>query len=426
MSALFLVISLLILMALCIRGVPIFIATFISGVVLVSTAGLNPVTAMLKTYSPGLGGYFGDFFFIFVFGALFGKLTDISGAADSIANFIVTKLGEKAVVPALMVACAVLCFGGVSVFVALFTVYSMMISMFRKANITRKMIPLVYFGGAGTFAMILPGSPQIQNLIPMKSLGTSTTAGLVPGIIAAAFEAVLVFGYVMWCARNYRSKGIGFEERDSENASARHSDQKLPNPLVAILPMIVLLVSLNVLKLEPALALFVGIVSALLFYSPFIDWKTLVKKLGAGTLEGTGSLFNTSAVVGFGYLIKSVPIFGTLIKTITSTGVNPLVASGAGVAGLVFISGSGSGALSILMPILAKIYIPMGVNAAALHRVATTACFCTPMFNGLVVTVLSVCGLTHKDVTIPLGVVSTLIPMITLSLLLGLYMTHLF
>jgi H+/gluconate symporter-like permease len=325
-----------------------------------------------------------------------------------------------------MVACAVLCYGGVSVFVALFTVYSMMLSMFRKANITRKMIPLVYFGGAGTFAMILPGSPQIQNLIPMKSLGTPATAGLIPGLIAAAFEAVLIFGYVMWCARYYRSKGLGFEERESEKATARRVDQKLPHPVLAILPMVALLLSLNVLKLESALALFIGIISALVFYSPFLDWKALMKNLGAGTMEGTGSLFNTAAVVGFGYLITSMPIFSVLIKTITSTHVNPLVASGAGVAGLVFISGSGSGALSILMPILAKIYLPLGVNAGALHRVATTACFCTPMFNGLVATVLSVCGLTHKDVTIPLGIVNTLIPMITLAFLLGLYMTHLF
>ncbi|MTJ83208.1 MAG: GntP family permease [Telmatospirillum sp.] len=425
MSVFFLLLSLAILLVTCMRGLPIFIAAFVSGLVLVVTAGLNPVDLMLKTYGPGLGKYFGDFFFIFVFGAIFGKLTDISGAADSIATIIIKKLGERFIIPSLIVACAVLTFGGVSVFVALFTVYSMMISLFRKANLPRRLIPAVYFGGAGSFVMILPGSPQIQNLIPMKFLGTTAMAGLVPGLIVGAIEAVLIFTYLQWEVKRCRARGEGFTERENETVpQGRAAERKLPHPLVAILPMVVLLVSLNVFKLESALALFVGIVSAMVLYSPFIDWARISKHLGAGTMEGTTSLFNTAAIVGFGYLVQTAPAFQAAISALTTTGLNPLLASATAIGSLVFISGSGSGALSIVMPILTNIYMPIhAVDPDALHRVATMACMgTTPPFNGLVVTVLAVCGFSHKEAYGPIGVVTLAIPFLCLVLMVSLYM----
>lgn len=101
-------------------------------------------------------------------------------------------------------------------FVALFTVYSMMVSLFRKANLPRRLIPAVYFAGAGTFVMIMPGSPQIQNLIPMKFLGTSATAGLVPGMLTALFQVTLVIIYLTWLFKRVKAKGEGWVEDEKQ------------------------------------------------------------------------------------------------------------------------------------------------------------------------------------------------------------------
>lgn len=423
MGILFLLISLAVLMILCMRGMPIFLATFIAGLVLVVTAGMDPIGLMVQTYATGIGKYFGSFFFIFVFGALFGKLTDISGAADSIATFIIGKFGEKYVIPAVFTAGVVLTYGGVSVFVALFTMYAMMVSLFRKANLPRRLIPVVYFSGAGSFSIIAPGSPQIQNLIPMKYLGTTATAGLVPGLLAVAFEAVLIIVYLYWVFKTSRASGEGWVERQSDRAAVKDGERRIPHVLIAILPMVILLIALNGFKLPSEFALFIGIAAALILYAGYIDWKLVWKNLGTGTMEGTTSLFNTAATVGFGYLIQAVPAFKVAISALTTTGLNPLVGAAVAVAALVFISGSGSGAQSILVPILAGIYLPMGVDPEALHRVISVAGQATtPPFNGLIVTVLSVCGLTHKEAYGPIFIACLIIPLCTLMFLLGLYM----
>ncbi len=425
-----LVLGLILLMVLCMKGVHIFISVFVTSIFLAVTAwmtspeALNPIDAMLKIYAPGLGGYFGGFFFIFILGAIFGKLTAVSGAADSIASFIVGKFGEKAVVPSLVAACAILAYGGVSVFVALFTVYSMMVSMFKKANLPRRLIPAVYFAGAGTFVMILPGSPQIQNLIPMKFLGTSATAGLVPGVLTGIFQATLVILYLTWLFKKVKTTGEGWTEPEGapQVVAASAVERKLPHVIVALLPMVVLLVVLNVLKLDPSLALFVAIVAALVIYATHLNWREITKNIAAGAVEGTNSLFNTAVIVGFGALVMKLPAFQESFQAIVNSGLSPLAVTAIAVGALVAISGSGSGALSVAMPMIASMYPAAVVDQGALHRVATMACMSTtPPFNGLIVTVLSVCGMNHKQAYGPVGILTLAIPLIAMVFMLVLY-----
>ncbi|MCL2893974.1 GntP family permease [Brenneria sp. MC1SB4.1] len=411
------------------KGVNIFISVFVASVFLAVSAWLtspdflNPLDAILKIYTSGLGGYFGNFFFIFVLGAIFGKLTAISGAADSIASFIINKFGEKAVVPSLMAACAILAYGGVSVFVALFTVYSMMVSLFRKANLPRRLIPAVYFAGAGTFVMILPGSPQIQNLIPMKFLGTSATAGLVPGLITGIFQAVLVIVYLTWVFRKVKASGEGWAEREGDPLpGAAGEEKRMPHVIMALLPMLILLFVLNIVKWDPAVALFCAIIAALIIYLPFFNWQEIIKHLAAGTMEGVTSLFNTAVIVGFGALVMALPAFQQSFQMIAGSGLSPLVVTAIAVGALVFISGSGSGALSIAMPMIAAMYPAAVVDQGALHRVATMACMSTtPPFNGLIITVFSVCGVNHKQSYGTVGILTLAIPLIAMCFMLILY-----
>ena len=306
MEILFVILSLVLLIFLCFKGVPIFFSAMISGIFLLLTAGMNPVEQMTTTYVNGLAGYFGKFFFIFVLGSLFGKLTDISGAADAIAKTIIDKLGDKFIIPSIVIAGAVLTYGGVSVFVCMFTLYPLMVSLFKRGDISRTLIPAVYFAGAGTFTGMMPGSPQIQNLMPGQILGTPATAAMLPGMLAAAFEAVLVFVFIIWYTNRSKKKGMHFEMTEKDRAMLElKASKELPGFFIALLPMLILLVALNVLKLSAELALFVGFISGLICYSKFIPWKDIWKHLSDGTKDGTGSLFNTSAVVGFGSLVQA-------------------------------------------------------------------------------------------------------------------------
>lgn len=424
MQIVLVLISLALLIFLCFKGVPIFFSAMISGIFLLLTAGMNPIEQLTTTYVNGLAGYFGKFFFIFVLGSLFGKLTDISGAADAIAKAIIDKLGDKFIIPSIIVAGAVLTYGGVSVFVCMFTLYPLMVSLFKKGDITRTLIPAVYFAGAGTFSCMMPGSPQIQNLMPGQILGTPPTAAMVPGLIAAVFEAVLVFGFIMWYAKRCKAKGMHFEMTAKDEAMLElKKNKELPGFVIALLPMAVLLVALNVFKLSAEVALFGGFIAGLICYAKQIPWKEIWKHLGDGTKDGTGSLFNTSAVVGFGSLVQATPAFATLIGAMTGIGGSPLIASALAVTSLAGVCGSGSGGLGIALPIIKDYFVPMGINLEALHRVSALASLGLDSLphNGLVVSVLNVSENDHKSSYFPVFVSTCVIPLVTLVFMIVLF-----
>ncbi len=417
-------VSLGLLIFLCFKGVPIFFAAMISGIFLLLTAGMNPVEQLTTTYVNGLSSYFGQFFFIFVLGSLFGKLTDISGAADAVAKAIIDKLGDKFIIPSLLIAGAVLTYGGVSVFVCMFTLYPLMVSLFKRGDISRTLIPAVYFAGAGTFTGMMPGSPQIQNLMPGQILGTPATAALVPGLISTVFEAILVFGFIIWYVDRSKKKGMHFEMTATDKAMLDlKKDKELPSVIVALIPMILLLVLLNVFKFTAEVALFGGFIAGLVFYYKQIPWKDIWKHLGDGTKDGTGSLFNTSAVVGFGSLVQNTPAFETLIGAVTSIGGSPLIASGIAVTVLAGVCGSGSGGLGIALPIIKDYFVPMGVNVEALHRVCALASLGLDSLphNGLVVSVLNVTENDHKHSYFPIFITTCVIPLVTLAFMIAVF-----
>lgn len=250
MGVIFILMSLLLLVYLCFKQVPIFIASFIAGIFLLIMSKMNPVVFMTDNYIQGLAGYFGKFFFIFILGSIFGKLTEISGAADSIAKGVIEKVGSKFVIPSIILAGAVLTYGGVSVFVAMFALYPMMVSMFEKADIPRNFIPATYFAGAGTFTGMMPGSPQIQNIIPGSYLGTAPTAALVPGLMTAGFEAILVFAYMTWAVKMAQSKGYGFISNGRDNELIEmNKGKELPSFILSIVPLLVILITLNIFNI---------------------------------------------------------------------------------------------------------------------------------------------------------------------------------
>lgn len=419
MSMLLLILSMLLLMFLCYKGVPPFYSAFMAGLFLLITAGLPPVNSMITTYTQGLSGNFGNFFFVFAFGAIFGKLSEVSGAAESIAQVIGEKLGEKHVVLAILIALAIMSYGGISFFVAFFAVYPMMVSLFRKINLSRSLMPGIYFAGTGSFTIVLPGSPQLHNLIPIPFLGTNPMSGAIPGFIAGFVYMALVLIYVFWAVRNSRKKGQTFEmTKADEELLAKQEGKKRPNALLAIMPMAVLLILLNGLKLRPEVALLGGVLAGLIFYFKFIDWKNVWKTLEAGLLDGVKALFVVSSMVGFGALAQLTPAFQTILDKLTHIGGNPLIASAMTVALICGIIGGGTGGLGVAMPIITKYFVPMGVNLSALHRVCVFAGVSLGQLphNAIVNMVIGLCGSTPKKAYIHQFVIAVLLPSICAAL----------
>src|SRR3990167_9113073 len=440
---LFVGLALLIFMAL--RGVNIFIAALLCALVVALSNGLLLSQALLEYFPFGpLGAFtFADkFFVLFLCGAIFGKAMAASQAASSIAQAITSSLGTQRTLWIAMLVCAVLTYGGGVVFVVIFTMYPLGISMMREANLPKRLFCAATALGAGTFTMTaLPGSPSIHNVIAASALGTDLFAGAWIGLFASALMIVLGMAYVQREWRLARERGEGFEA----NAQDLRMEQLAGTPGsgprwgVALVPILVvlgiillprlLLLSGVVVAGEGSLGAFVGFsqqqpilwpslalviatgVAIALF--PGLRRNTM-NVLGQGADDAIMPLLNTAAVIGFGGVVTQTAGFAQFSQWILAVDLPPLLSIFASVSVVSGIVGSSSGGLQIFMQTLAPKYLEMGVEPEVLHRIANIAAGGLDSLPhcGAVIAMLMIMGLTHKQAYKDIFVVTVLIPVV--------------
>lgn len=395
--ALFMGVVLIVVLAL--KGVPIFFSAIITSIFILVTAGMDIVGGLTDIYSGAFAGFIKNNLFIFVFGSIFGKILDLSGAANSIADFAVGKLGEKAIIPSIIIAGGIMGYGGISVFVGLFALYPLIFAMFKKADISRTLVPGIYCAAAGSFTVWMPGSPAIQNLIPAEAFGTSTFAAAIPGFIAAVIQIVLEILVCQWFVKYTKKKGMGWESDGDALLSNDVIEKKYPPIYIALLPMIILICILGFAKINSALGLAIGIFSSMIIYAKYLPFNdTFWGHLQTGFMGGITALVATASVVGFGGIIQQTPAFNDLIGNVVGSKSNPLMTSVAMTSILAGISGSGTGGLAMSIPIIKEYFLPMGINTEALVRALalSTMIFTLPS-NSVVNTAITAAKSTHKD-----------------------------
>src|SRR6478609_840952 len=216
--------GLLLLIVLTMRGMNLFIAGPLSALVVALTSGMPLFPQLVKegeanfvgNYMSGFTGFIASWYLMFLLGAVFGKVMEDSGAADSVSRWIVSKLGMKRAVLAIVLACAVLTYGGVSLFVVAFSVYPMALSLFKQADLPRRFIPAALAFGSVTFTMTSAGSPEIQNWIPIEFLGTSPYAGWRVSVIVAVVMAALGYWWLQRMIARAVAQGECFVARPDD------------------------------------------------------------------------------------------------------------------------------------------------------------------------------------------------------------------
>lgn len=401
----------------------IFVAVF-SGMPLFPQLAAEGQANLVGNYMSGFSGFVTSWYLMFLLGAIFGKVMEDSGAADSVSKFVVDKLGMKYAVLAIVAACAILTYGGVSLFVVAFSVYPMALSLFKQANLPRRFIPAALAFGSVTFTMTSAGSPEIQNWIPIEFLKTSPYAGWEVSLIVAVF--MMIFGY-WWLKRMITSavqRGETFVSRDSDPVTEA---KKLPNPIMGIVPLLVVLVISFIfhdsLKQSALIiALLGGVIATYLLNRNY--FKNFWDAVSEGTLGALIAIGNTAAVVGFGGVAKAVPAFTTAVDFMTSIPGSPLIGGAIAVSVIAGMTGSASGGQAIALPLLAPHYMDMGVNPEALHRVVaiSSGALDSLPHNGYVVTtVRAICGESHQDAYWGVGAVTVIVPVIGVALAIVLF-----
>jgi H+/gluconate symporter-like permease len=376
-------------------------------------------------------GFVKSYFPVFMLGAVFGKVIELSGFSKSIVSAVIGLLGRERAVLSIVVVCAILTYGGVSLFVVVFAVYPFAAEMFRQSGIPKRLIPCTIALGAFSFTMdALPGTPQIQNIIPTTFFQTTTWAAPWMGLIGSVFVLVLGLAYIENRRRAAQANGEGYGT-NLLNEPEPFEAEKLPNPWIALAPLVTVgvanLVLTQVVKRgygathEIALggkpivtqiasvaaiwavegALLLGILVVFAF-----AWRPVTRRFADGSKAAVaGALLaamNTASEYGFGGVIALLPGF-TVIADALRAIPNPLINEAITVTVLAGITGSASGGMSIALAAMADTFIAAAEAAKipmeVLHRIASMASggMDTLPHNGAVITLLAVTGLTHRQ-----------------------------
>ncbi|MYL53617.1 GntP family permease [Pontibacillus yanchengensis] len=418
------IIGLVLLMLLAYLGWSIiWIAPLVSGIVAL-LSGMNILESYTGTYMEGFVGFAKDYFPIFLFGAIFGKLMEDTGAAQSVAYKITSLIGKERAILGMLLSAAILTYGGVSLFVVVFAVYPLAVAMFRQANVSRKLIPSTFVLGAFTFTMTaLPGTPQIQNIIPINTFDTNTMAAPILGVVAGLIMAVGGYFYLKFRQKQLDEKEDTFTEPQGDNKVNEINEDELPNWILSVIPLIAVVVTLNVFEdLSILVALLIGIILVMVFN--FKDYKEFISAINGGASGSVMATVNTSAAVGFGALVTASPGFETVKELIFDIPLSPYFSEAFAVQLLAMITGSASGGMGIALEALGEQYyniaVDQGLSLEAFHRITSVASGASILpHNGALLTLFTVTGLTHKDSYKDVFVVGLFIPMIaTIAIIL--------
>ncbi|MGP5174476.1 GntP family permease [Psychrobacter immobilis] len=449
------VITLLLLMFFAYRGYSVLILAPIMATLAVLLSGdfLSTIPAYTDVFMGALSGFLLKFFPIFLLGALFGRLMADSGAATAIAKTVVEKLGASKAILAVILVCAILTYGGVSLFVVAFAIYPIAKDLFKAADIPKRLIPAAIALGSFTFTMTaLPGTPAIQNAIPIPYYNTNVFAAPILGIIGGTIMFICGWLWLQSRARKANAAGEGYGQHDEEDVGGVGAAKKETEVLnthhtsftIAMIPL-VLVIGLNALltyavfpsvdfsglqaqfpdlNIAGSLGLWSIIISLVVACAVLIllrigHWNNLQKTINRGTYDSMLPIFNTASEVGYGAVIASLAGFLIIRDSILNlTPDNPLISEAVAMTTLAGITGSSSGGLSIALSTLGEDYLRMavaaGIDPELMHRVAVMAAggLDTLPHSGAVITLLAICGLTHKQSYLNVAMVTMVIPLI--------------
>ncbi len=484
MGFLGILVGLSLLMLFAFRGWTILLLAPGAALIAAAFAGEPLLAHWTQTFMIAASGFVAQFFPIFLLGALFGKLMDDSGAVKSIAEFMTDHLGPRRAALAVVLAGALVTYGGVSLFVAFFVLAPMGLALFKAGDVPRRLLPAAMALGTSTFTMsALPGTPAIQNAIPMPFFGTTPFAAPGLGVIAA----MVMFGFGMWWLQlsQLRAKraGEGFGATDpgdpvtvgdlAENltvrelaTTAREFDPaeiergsrtaRIPPIGIAILPLVVVIIT-NLVMTQFVLPGFdaaflaqqkwggtslsavggiwsvsVALLLAILVLVGF-NYKRLPalrESVDAGANAAVLPVLSVASLVGFGAVVAAMPAFAAVRDWLLGTGGGPLVSLAVATNILAALTGSASGGMTIALDALGPAFMQIahdtGLSPSLMHRVAviSSGTLDSLPHNGAVVTMLAVCGTTHRESYLDIvmvAVVGAIIALVTVILLGSLF-----
>jgi len=460
------VLSLFLLILMAYMGYSVILFAPVFALFAAGLQGLPVMPSYTELFMTKAAIYVKLFFPVFLLGAVFGKIMEDTLLAKGISHAVIGRLGSGHSILAVVMSCAILTYGGVSLFVVVFAVYPFAATLFKQADIPKRLIPGTIALGSFTFTMdAFPGTPQIQNIIPTNFYGTTAYAAPIAGLFGGTLILLAGLAWLNWRMKRAKARGEGYGEH-CINEPLPDGKSEYPRWYLCVLPLAAILAvnfglsryfawdpslleALSGLKLpllapgvknvisiwSLIIALIFGIVLAILIgYRNLPKGGGLQRALNAGAVGSLLAIMNTASEVGYGNVIAALPGFSQISSFLMGIklGGTPLVSEAVSITTLSGITGSASGGLSIALDLMARDWMAwadsIGMSAEILHRVAAMAsggCDSLP-HNGAVITILAVCGLTHRKSYPDIGMItliktSMVFAVILLYALTGIY-----
>ncbi len=402
LSTIGIIASLAFIIVLALRGWHIIVIAPLAAVLVALFSDMNVLDTLTGPYMKGFINYAGKFYLIFLMGSVFGKFMEDSGAARSIAHSILNIIGRAKplrVLLAISIICMVLTYGGVSLFVVIFTVIPIARPLWKEANLPWHLFVLAFVFGAASLTMtMIPGSPQIQNIMPTRYMNTTAMAAPVLGILGALVVFTLNVFYMKYCLKKVAEKGEVYVPPTGVGVIGEGPEvADLPNVWLSLVPMAAVIALLNVpgIKVDIIYSLGGGaVVAAILFWKRYAN---IVETLSKGAVNTVVPIVNTCADVGYGMAVAATAGFKVVSAWLLTLPMHPIISLSLATNIMAGITGSASGGMGIILETLAPKYLALGLSPELVHRIVamSSGCFDAMPHNGVVITILAVCGLTH-------------------------------
>lgn len=426
-SVIGMILGVALLIYLTFKGINGFVASVIGALVVILTSGLPFWETLVGTYATSLGSTFGTYLFLFTIGSAYSELMKKSGAAESIANFLFSFLGAKATVAGTLIITFLLAYGGINAFIIIFAVYPVAVPMFRKANISKVLMPAIFLYGAVVLNVVTPGAPSMLCITLSEKLNVTTFAAPIMAMVVL----ILAFGfgifYFTWASNSLRKRGIVFvaSASDAELIAGSTSGKDLPPIHLAILPYLVIIVLKLVLASSMSAsdgictAMGAGIIVLVVTNYKYLKGH-IVEDFVNGWLSSVNPLLLTSALMGFAAVVKVCPGFEYFMNfaMMMADKMDPYIS--AVIVTNVFsgITGASLSGTQIFCSTMADQFMSLGtVNAEALYKVVGMASMGMDTLPHCPTFVMEaqVCGVTTKE-SYPHVLVMTVITPIVLAL----------
>lgn len=409
-------ISLLLLMFFAYRGFSLIFIAPIFAVLAAITSDYTSMPVYSELYMTKAAEYIKSYYPVFLLGAVFAKIMEEGGLAASVAAKIVSVLGKERAILAVLLGCGVLTYGGLSVFVVAFVMYPFAAILFKQADIPKRLLPAILWMGIFTYSMVsLPGTPQIQNIIPAAVFGTTTWAGIGQGLLASILFFIIAYVWISYRSKSLKAKGEGYGKHtlnEPENNNDELPDWRLSsipllmviiinlyvsnpfnwswafhwdqNSLLAFAPLKLSLIASSVAKVQAIWSINVALLISSIV-AAYIGRKKLrrlggvIHPINTGAIGSTSAVLNVASGYAFGCVIAALPAFAMIKSALLglSFGDGPLFSSIITTNIMVGITGSSSAGLMITVGTFGQEWLTwaqqIGMSPEVLHRIICIA-----------------------------------------------------